>query len=120
MPLSLKTLQGKVGHARVDLGEDDIVNVSYYTAKITQDMMDQAVKDKASGAELLHKIIRGWDIVDTREEEDPANPAGEPKRVEIEYPPTLENIRALPIPIVSAILDGIIDSFTPKSRTSEN
>lgn len=102
MGMRLSAIKAKTRTATVEF-LDEKIDVSYFPAVVTPDLMDQVQKaadddDLGVVGMLLSEVIDWWDVLDDND-----------KRL----PPTPENIGAMPIPFLMAVMNEVQEDQRP-------
>jgi len=91
---------------RVDLGDGDEINLVYnpkaYTIEVEEQLeaIDESQFKAKALAIMLEPMLIEWDIV---------------QEVQGDFPPTMENLKKLPVEVLGKIIEAIGDASRPAS-----
>lgn len=114
MPLTLQKLLKKTSHVSVKVDEEDVIEVEYYPAMITEKVIAQmqelssaqnqeaenVVKNFTLLNEIIMKLVKSWDIF-------------EDEKHKHMYPLTQDKLSDLPILIRMSVVYGIFGDIRP-------
>jgi hypothetical protein len=105
MALTLSKLAANTATVAIPL-DGDTLNIVYLPNEITEKVISEVVANTATAGQFLAQVIKSWDLY-----QDDAET--------IMYPTDAASLSALGIPVLTAVINGIVEDSSPNSSAAK-